>query len=118
MPTLQDLCMYLAMYCSLSKSGRLICIGRCWEFRFAMLTSVRVKLFTGSSRKTSLYLSKMFFKDKLLGLRKMAVLFTWSSCWEATVDRDFLHHFCIISCVNHITSVPHSCVLAFTVALS
>ena len=78
MPTLQDLCMYLAMYCSLSKSGRLICIGRCWEFHFAMLTSVRAKLFTGSSRKTSLYLSKMIFKDRLLGLRKMAVLCTRS----------------------------------------
>jgi len=22
---------------------------------------------------------------------------TQSSCWEATVDHDFLHHFCIIS---------------------
>ena len=39
-----------------------------------MLTSVRAKQFTGSSGKTSLDLSKMFFKDKLLGLRKMAVL--------------------------------------------
>ena len=31
------------VYCSLAKSGRLICIGRSWEFRFAMLTSVRAK---------------------------------------------------------------------------
>ena len=45
-----------------------------WEFRFAMLTSVKAKRFTGSSGKTSLNLSKMFFKDRLLGLRKMAVL--------------------------------------------
>ena len=43
----------------------------------------------------------MFFKDRLLGLRKMGVLFiTRSSCWEATVDRDFLHRLCIISCVR------------------
>ena len=42
MPTLQDSCMYVAMY-SLAKSDRLICIGRSWEFRFAMLTSVRAK---------------------------------------------------------------------------
>ena len=39
-----------------------------------MLTSVSAKRFTGSSGKTSLDLSKMFFKDKLLGLRKMAAL--------------------------------------------
>ena len=65
--------MYIVMYCSLT-SGRLICIGRSWEFHFAMLTSVRAKRFTGSSGKTSLDLSKMFFKDKLVGLRKMAVL--------------------------------------------
>ena len=61
----------VAMYCSLAKSGRLICIVRSWEFRFAMLTSVRAKRFTGSSGKTSL---EMFFKDRLLGLRKIAVL--------------------------------------------
>ena len=74
MPTLQDSCMYVVMYCSLVKSGRLICIGRSWEFFFAMLTSVRAKRFTDSSGKTSLDLSKMFFKDRLLGLWKMAVL--------------------------------------------
>ena len=33
----------VAMYCSLAKSGRLICIARSWEFRFVMLTSVRAK---------------------------------------------------------------------------
>ena len=66
--------MYVVMHCSLVKSGRLICIGRSWEFRFAMSTSVRVKRFTGSSGKTSLDLSRMFFKDRLLSLQKMAVL--------------------------------------------
>ena len=74
MPILQDLCTHIVMYCSLAKSGRLILIGRSWEFRFAMLTSVRAKRFTGSSGKTSLDLSKVFSKDRLLGLRKMAVL--------------------------------------------
>ena len=74
MPTLQDLCMYVMMYCSLAKSGRLICIERTWDFRFAMLSSVRAKRFTGSSGKTSLELSRMFFKDRLLGLWKVAVL--------------------------------------------
>ena len=43
MPTLQTLCMYVVVYCSLAKLGRLICIGRSWEFCFAMLTSVRAK---------------------------------------------------------------------------
>ena len=66
--------MYVVMYCSLVKSGILICIGRTWEFCFVMLTSVRVKRFTGSSGKTSLDLSRMFFKDRLLSLWKMAVL--------------------------------------------
>ena len=42
-PTLQDSCMYVVMYCSLVKSGRLICIGRSWEFCFAMLTSLGAK---------------------------------------------------------------------------
>ena len=36
-------CMYVVMYCSLAKSDRLICIGRNWEFRFVMITSVRAK---------------------------------------------------------------------------
>ena len=36
----QDLCM---MYCSLTKSGRLISIARSWKFCFAMITSVRAK---------------------------------------------------------------------------
>ena len=39
----------VVMHCSLAKSGRLICIERSWEFRFAMLTSVRAKQFSGSS---------------------------------------------------------------------
>ena len=43
----------------------------------------------------------MFFKDRLLGLRKIALR---SSCWEATIDRDFvsdfLHRSCIISCME------------------
>ena len=39
-----------------------------------MLASVRARRFTGSSGKTSLDLSKIFFKDRLLGLRKMTVL--------------------------------------------
>ena len=60
MPTLQDSCMYLVMYCSLAQSGRLICIVRSWEFCFAMLTSVRAKWCTGSSGKTSLDLAKCF----------------------------------------------------------
>ena len=47
----------VVMHCSLAKSGRLTCIARSWEFRFAMLTSVR---FTGSSGKTPLDLSKCF----------------------------------------------------------
>ena len=90
MPTLQDSCMYVVMYCSLAKSGRLICIGKTWEFRFAMLTSVRAKRFTGSSGKTYLDLSRMFFKDRLLGLQKDGCAVTRGSCWEATVDRDFV----------------------------
>ena len=45
---------------TLTKSGRLICIARSWEFCFAILTSVRAKLFTGSSGKTFLDLSKPF----------------------------------------------------------
>ena len=46
----------IVMYCSLAKSGRLICIAKSWEFHFVMLTSVRAKQF-GSSGKTSLDLS-------------------------------------------------------------
>ena len=78
-----------------------------------MLTSVRAKRFTGCSGETSLDLSKCFLKDRLLDLQKMAVLL--HEVAAATVDHDFLHHFCIISCVK-----PHyfrSCILAFTVAL-
>ena len=56
----QDSCMYVVIYCSLAKSGKLICIGRSWDFRFAMITSVREKRFTGSSGKTFLDLSKCF----------------------------------------------------------
>ena len=69
MSTLQDSYMYVVMYCSLVKI-----MQTSWELRFSMLTSVRAKRFTGSSGKASLDLSKMFFKDKLLGLRKMVVL--------------------------------------------
>ena len=49
-------------YCSLTNSARHICIARSWKLRFAMITSVRAKLFTGSSGKTSLHvdLSKCF----------------------------------------------------------
>ena len=50
--------MYVVVYCSLAKSDRLICIAR------------RAKRFTGSSGKMSLNV----FKDRLLGLRRMAVL--------------------------------------------
>ena len=58
----------------------------------------------------------MFFKERLLGLRRMAVLsHDSSSCWEATVDRNFLHHFCIISSVkpHYFRSVFHSTFLRF-----
>ena len=47
-------------YCSLAKSASLICIARSWKFLFVMINSVRAKLFTGSSGKTSLDLSKWF----------------------------------------------------------
>ena len=61
---------------------------------------------TGSSGKMSL---EMFFKDRLLGLRRMAVLLHDScSCWKATIDHDFLHQICVISCVK-----PHYFVLRF-----
>ena len=44
---------------------------------------------------------KRRFNDRLLGLWRMAVLLhDSSSCWEATVDRNFLYKFCIISCVE------------------
>ena len=43
MPTLRTSCMYVVVHCSLAKLGRLICIGRSWEFCFTMLTSVRAK---------------------------------------------------------------------------
>ena len=46
-------------HCSLTKSCRLICIARSWEFRFVMLTSVRTKQFTGSSAKTSRCFSRI-----------------------------------------------------------
>jgi len=65
--------MYVVMYCSLTKSGRRICIARSRKFRFMMITSVRAKRFSGCSGKTSLDLSKSFFKDRF---------------------------FCIISCVK------------------
>ena len=42
----------------------------------------------------------MLFKDRLLGLRRMAVLLHKVAAGKATVDRGFLHHFCIISCVK------------------
>ena len=63
--------MYVIIYCSLAKSGRLICIARSLKFCFVMVTSVRAKRFTGSSGKTSLDLSNCFFKDRLLSLQKM-----------------------------------------------
>ena len=67
--------MYVVIYCSLAKSGRLFCIARSWEFRFAMLTSVRAKRFTGCSGKTSLDLSKCFSRIGCWAqLQKMAVL--------------------------------------------
>ena len=100
----QASCMYIVMYCSLAKSGRLICIARSWKFRFVMITSVRAKLWdlliTLAERLASLDLSKCLFKDRLLGLRRMAVLLHKVAAGKATVDRDFLHHFCIISCVK------------------
>ena len=122
----QDLCMYVVMFCSLAKSGRLICIARSWEFRFTMLTSGRVKQFTGYSGKMCLGLSKCFARiGRLVGLRRMAVLLHEVAAGrEATVDCDFLHHFCIISlCKTTLRTsilhfVPCSCVPAFTVAPS
>ena len=64
----QDLCTYVVMFCILAKSGRLICIARSWEFRFKMLTSGRVKQFSGYSGKTCLDLSKFFARiGRLLG---------------------------------------------------
>ena len=42
-------CMYIVMYCSLTKSGRLICIVRSWEICFAMITSLVCTLVRGSS---------------------------------------------------------------------
>ena len=45
---------------SQSQPDSLFCIARSWKFRFAMIISVRAKLFTGSSGKTSVDLSKYF----------------------------------------------------------
>ena len=96
----------VVMHCSLAKSGRLICIARSWEFRFTMLTSVRVRRSTGSGGKTSLDLSKCFsrigcwaygrwlccYTNRLLGS------YRWS--WLRDFMSNFLHHFCIISRVK------------------
>ena len=59
----------------------------------------------------------MFFKDRLPGLVKIAVLLHKVAAGKLPL----IVTFCIIiSCVNHITfvprSVPHSYILAFTVA--
>ena len=92
----------VVIYCSLAKSGRLICIARSREFRFPLLTLVGAKQFTGSSGKTSLDLSKCFSRIGCWAYgRWLCCYSTQSSCWEATVDRDFvsnfLHHFCIFA---------------------
>ena len=106
-------------YCILAKSARLIIFFflHCQklEVSFAMITSVRVKLFTGSSGKTSLDLSKRFsIKDRLLGLRRMAVLLQDRWSWLPA------SYLCINSCVkpHYYRSTFRSafCVLAFTVA--
>ena len=97
MPILQDSHVYV-MYCSLSKSGRLICIRRSWEFRLAMLTSVRANVLLALVERP-LDLSKCFFKDRLLGLRKMAVLLHEVAAGKLPLSC-IIHHFCIISCVK------------------
>ena len=80
---LQDSVHVVVMHCSLAKSGRLICIARSQEFRFATLTSVRAKRFTGSSGKTSLNV----FQGQAAEPKEDSCAATQSSCWEATVDR-------------------------------
>ena len=50
--------LYTSSFCYISQSQPdLFCIARSWKFRFAMIASVRAKLFTGSSGNTSLDLS-------------------------------------------------------------
>ena len=107
--TSQDSCMYVVVYCSLAKSGRLICIARRWKFHFVMVTSVRAKRFTGSSGKTSLDLSKCFSRIGCWAYgRWLYCLMHKVACWVATVDRVFLRHFCVISYVK-----PHYFCSAF-----
>ena len=69
----------VVMYCSLAKARRLVCIARSWEFRFAMLTSVRAKRFTGSSGKTSLDLN--VYQGKAAGPTEDSCAVTQSRCW-------------------------------------
>ena len=90
-------------YCSLANSARHICIARSWKLRFAMITSVRAKLFTDSSGKTSLDLSKCFSR---IGCWAYG---GWLYCYTTWVaaGRSWLP-FCIISCMN-----PHYFCAAF-----
>ena len=106
---LQDSCMYVVLYCSLAKSGRLSCVARSWEFRFAMLTSTKTIYWA----LLPLELSKMCFNDRLLSLRKIAVLLHEVTAGKLPLI--VLPASCIISCVKPY-SVPRSCVPAFTVA--
>ena len=91
---LQDSCMYVVLYCSLAKSGRLSCVARSWEFRFAMLTSTKTIYWA----LLPLELSKMCFNDRLLGLRKIAVLLHEVTAGKLPLI--VLPASCIISCVK------------------
>ena len=99
-------------YCSLAKSGRLICIARSWEFCFAMITSVRAKRFTGSSGKTSLDLSKCFSRVGCWAYGG------WLCSYMTQVAAEKLPLIvtsCIISCVkpHYFHSAFHSVFLHF-----
>ena len=86
--------MCVVMYCSLAKSGRLSCVARSWEFRFAMLNLNQNDLLA----LLPLELSKMCFNDRLLGLRKIAVLLHEVTAGKLPLI--VLPVSCIISCVK------------------
>ena len=82
--------MYVVTYCSLTRSARLICIARSWKFHFDLLAVVE--------RRLQICLN--VFQGQAAGPTEDGCAVTRSSCWEATIDCDFLHDFCIISCVK------------------
>ena len=82
-------------YFSLTNLARCICIARSWKLCFAMITSERAKLFTCSSGKTSLDLSKRFSRIGCWAYGGWLYCYTtWVAAWRSWLP------FCIISCMN------------------